>query len=430
MNPEYQSPMSPRILALLAALVTACGKSDRKSEGGDVAAAAAAASETGNETSNRELSAAIAGNAVLRAAQAAVDSEHPWHATQRLAPVLARNRTPAATLIAARAAAGWGGWTEVARLLTSQPWVDTQFAGEGRELLARSALERDDNSAALRETAAALRLAQDDESRGVRLVLHARALERNNQFDSAAVAYAKGAELLRPVRDWLSLRAAGSQRDSMQRNKTLSSVSLASAKPRVGWTDAQARERFGDNLGAAARYASLGSVVPALRLRLAATTDPATKEELKEKLISIVRTESGTSDARNAVDVLDKVFPTLAPAEELIVARSAATSGPPSRAITGFGRASAASLPLTPTDRLAYAQSYVRLGRWRDALAQLAMVQGPLAGQAAYQKARVLLTSSSNDATRGGLRGVVSRYPGAGGAASSAPELLSAPQPR
>src|SRR5262245_20928540 len=415
--------MSPRILALLAALVTACGKSDRKSEGGDVAAAAA--SETGNETSNRELSAATAANEVLRAAQAAVDSEHPWHATQRLAPVLAKNRTPAATLIAARAAAGWGGWTEVARLLTSQPWVDTQFAGEGRELLARSALERDDNSAALRETAAALRLAQDDESRGVRLVLHARALERNNQFDSAAVAYAKGAELLRPVRDWLSLRAAGSQRDSMQRNKTLSSVSLASAKPRVGWTDAQARERFGDNLGAAARYASLGSVVPALRLRLAATTDPATKEELKEKLISIVRTESGTSEARNAVDVLDKVFPTLAPTEELIVARSAATSGPPSRAITGFGRASAASLPLTPTDRLAYAQSYVRLGRWRDALAQLAMVQGPLAGQAAYQKARVLLTSSTNDATRAALRDVVTRYPKDVDAASSALYLLA-----
>src|SRR5262245_58229349 len=420
--------MSPRIFALLAALVTACGSSDQNnSEGGDVAGSAG---ETRNRNQSHDLSAAIARDPALRAAQAAVDADHPWLATQRLAPVLEGQRTPAAVLVAARAAAGWGGWTEVDRLLSGEPWVDTQFGGEGRELLARAALERGDDNAALRETAAALPSAKVSETRGVRYVLYARALERNNQFDSAAVMYAKGADLLRPVRDWLSLRAAGNQRDSVQRNKTLSSVSLASAKPRVVWTDAQARERFGDNLGAAAQYASLGSVVPALRLRLAATTDSATKEQLKEKLIGIVRTESGTSDARNAVDVLDKVFPTLAPAEELIVARSAATSGPPSRAITGFGRASAASLPLTPTDRLAYAQSYVRLGRWRDALAQLAMVQGPLAGQAAYQKARVLLTSSSNDATRGGLRGVVSRYPGAGGAASSAPELLSAPQPR
>src|SRR5262245_18635136 len=419
--------MSPRIIALLAALVTACGSSDKKSEGGDVAGSAA---ETGNKPANRELSAAIAGNPVLRAAQAAVDSQHPWHATQRLAPVLAKQRTPAAALIGARAAAGWGGWSEVDRLLTNEPWVDTHFGGEGRELLARSALERGDDNAALRQTAAALRSAKDSETRGVRYVLHARALERNNQFDSAAVMYAKGAELLKPVRDWLSLRAAGSQRDSVRRNKTLSSVSLASAKPRVGWTDAQARERFGDNLGAAARYASLGSVVPSLRLRLAATTDSATKEQIGGQLITIVRKESGTSDARSAVDVLDKVFPTLAPAEELIVARSAATSGPPSRAVAGFGRASAASIPLTPNDRLGYAQSYVRLGRWRDGLAQLAMVQGPLAGQAAYQKARVLLTSSTTDATRAALRDVVTRYPGAGGAASSAPELLSAPQPR
>src|SRR5262245_45718383 len=429
MNREIHSLMSPRILiAVLAALVTACGSSDKKkSEGGDVAGSAR---ETRSTPANRELSAAIAGNPVLRAAQAAVDSEHPWHATQRLAPVLANQRTPAAALVAARAAAGWGGWTEVDRLLSHEPWVDTQFEGEARELLARSALERGDDKAALRESAGAVRSARDSETRGVRYVLYARSLERNNQYDSAAVMYAKGAELLRPVRDWLNLRAAGSQRDPAQRDKTLSSVSLASAKPRVVWTDAQARERFGDKLGAAAQYASLGSVVPALRLRLAATTDPATKEQIKGQLITIVRTQSGTSDARSAVDVLDKVFPTLAPAEELIVARSAATSGPPSRAITGFGRASAASIPLTPNYRLGYAQSYVQLGRWRDALAQLAMVQGPLAGQAAYQKARVLLTSSTTDATRAALRDVVTRYPGAGGAASSAPELLSAPQPR
>ena len=415
--------MSLRIIALLATLVTACGSSDQnKSEGGDVAGSAGV---TRSKNQSRELSAAIARDPALRAAQAAVDSDHPWLATQRLAPVLEGPRTPAAVLVAARAAAGWGGWTEVDRLLSGEPWVDAQFGGEARELLARAALERGADSAALRQTAAALRSAKDSETRGVRYVLHARALERNNQFDSAAVMYAKGAELLRPVRDWLSLRAAGSQRDSVERDKTLSSVSLASAKPRVGWTDAQARERFGDNLGAAARYESLGSIVPALRLRLAATTDPAAKEQLKQQLIAIVRKESGTSDARNAVDVLDNVFPTLAPAEELLVARSAAISGPPSRAITGFGRASAASIPLTPNDRLGYAQSYVRLGRWRDALAQLAMVQGPLAGQAAYQKARVLLTSSNNDATRAALRDVVNRYPRDVDAASSALYLLA-----
>src|SRR5262249_53935203 len=160
-------------------------------------------------TQNRELSAAIARDPVLRAAQAAVDSDHPWLATQRLAPVLAGQRTPAALLGAGRAAGGWGGWTGGERLLSDGAGGGGQFGGEARELLARSALERGDDNAALRETGAALRSAKNSETRGVRSVLYARALERNNQFDSDAVMYAKGAELLRPVRDWLSLRAAG-----------------------------------------------------------------------------------------------------------------------------------------------------------------------------------------------------------------------------
>ena len=145
--------MSPRILALVAALVTACGSSDKKSEAGDVAGSVG---ETHSKTESSELSAAVAGDPVLRAAQAAVDSEHPWHATQRLTPVLATKRTPAAVLLAARAAAGWGGWTEVDRLLSHEPWIDAQFGGEARELLARAALERDADSAALRQTAAAV----------------------------------------------------------------------------------------------------------------------------------------------------------------------------------------------------------------------------------------------------------------------------------
>src|SRR5262245_44020321 len=186
--------MSPRIIALLAALVTACGSSDQNSEGGDVAGSAG---QTRSKNQSPELSAAIARDPALRAAQAAVDSDHPWLATQRLAPVLEGQRTPAAVLIAARAAAGWGGWTEVDRLLSGEPWLDAQFGGEGRELLARAALERGADSTALRQTTAALRSAKDPETRGVRSVLHARALERNNQFDSAAGMYAKGAAVVR-----------------------------------------------------------------------------------------------------------------------------------------------------------------------------------------------------------------------------------------
>ena len=54
----------------------------------------------------------------VRAAQELLEQGHPFRASQRLAPVLADSarRTPDAVLVAAAAAAGWEGWTEVRRL--------------------------------------------------------------------------------------------------------------------------------------------------------------------------------------------------------------------------------------------------------------------------------------------------------------------------
>lgn len=406
--------MRVRFLLLVAVSLTACKNSRQPAADGEV-------SLVQRQQANKELERAIANNEVLRAALAAVDSGHPWQATQRLAPLVsdAKQRSPAATLLAARAAAQWGGWSEVDRLLARESWVDTQFGGEGRELLARSALERGVDSTALKHTSAAVQSARDAEARYVRQVLHARALERNNKFDSAAAMYDRAAEGLRPVRDWLYLRVAGNESDERKRAKVLSGVTSASAKPRVAWTDAQARERFGDAAGAAARYAEVGAVIPALRLRLAAASDSADRLKVKNELMAIVRRRAGSFDARGAVEVLDKGFPSLSGPDELAIARSTAVSGPPSRAVTAYNRALNAAIALTPNDRIAFGQSLVRMGRSREALTQFAMVQGPLAAQAGYLRARVLLNTSSNDATRAALREVVARFPGDSAAGSS-----------
>jgi soluble lytic murein transglycosylase len=58
-------------------------------------------------------------------------------------------------------------------------------------------------------------------------------------------------------------------------------------------------------------------------------------------------------------------------------------------------------------------------------LAQLALVEGPLAGQADYQRARILLNSGSGDVTRAALRDVVERFPNDTSAASAALFLLA-----
>lgn len=375
-----------------------------------------------------ELARAIAQSGVLSRAQAAIDSGHPWRATQIVSPALrdARQRTPAALLVAARAAAGWGGWAEVDRLVGNAEWIDTAFGGDARELLARSALERAADTLALRHATNAIRDATDRSARATRLVLLARALERNAQFDSASATYARARDAWPSIADWLALRAAGSERDSATRAAQFGRVSLAVAKPRIAWTEAQARERFGDLSGAAAQYAKLGETVSALRLRLAAAASGSgARGAIVSQLVAFVRSHNGSADARDAVAVLDKAGLTLAAVDELIVARSTAISGPPARAVSAFAAAAAASVMLSDADRLSYGRVLAGVGRTREALAQLSMVRGPLAGQAAYQRARILLGQGNVPATRAALRDVVARFPRETGIASTALYLLA-----
>src|SRR5947207_8973191 len=134
---------------LCLALATACRDSaSQATAAGDVAAGTPAT-----------LAAEIARNATLRSADSAIAGGHPWRATVLLVPLVrdVRTRTPAATLLAARAAAAWEGWSEVERLLSREPWIDSSFAGEGRELLARAALGRGSDSLAVGHANAAVR---------------------------------------------------------------------------------------------------------------------------------------------------------------------------------------------------------------------------------------------------------------------------------
>lgn len=406
-----------KTIAVLAALALgACSSRDKASAAGDVASAG-----------ERDLTRQIAQSDVATAAQSSIDRGHPWQGTQLLAPVLKdpAKRTPVVVIVAARAAAGWDGWPEVEKILAKETWLDSLFDGEGRELLVRASLERGGDTAAVTLGRRALADAKTAQQRAVRSVYLARAFERSNYFDSAVVAYTRAGETLRSVRDWLVLRAAGTQPDSTARARSFALVKSPVARARIPWTDAQARERSQDALGAAARYASLGSVVPSLRLRLSVAPDSATRLTIKNELLSFIRTHAGTGDAKSAVEVLDKGFTSLAPNEELIIARSSAASGPVPRAVVAFERALSQPNLITANDRLSYAQALVKANRSRDALSQLALITGPLAGQAAYQRARVFLTTGTADQTKAALRDVISKFPSDSGAASAALYLLA-----
>src|SRR5215213_6812991 len=89
-------------------------------------------------------------DATVRAAATALATGRPWRATEIVdsATKSASARTPELTLMAATAAAAWGGWTRVERELSSAVWIDSLYEGTGRELLARAALARGADSAA------------------------------------------------------------------------------------------------------------------------------------------------------------------------------------------------------------------------------------------------------------------------------------------
>src|SRR5690349_14972446 len=208
-------------------------------------------------------------------ADSLVRAGRPWPATLLLASAL---RSPSGAsapvrLVGARAAAAWRGWSEVERILRDAPWLDTELEGEGRELLARSALER--NVTAVDDARRALASARTDAQRAVRSVLLARAMDRANALDSAAAYYSSGATQIVEAREWLRLRAAGVTADSAARAALLGGVAVEPARSRIAWTDAQARERAGDFAGAARSYRAVGAEPAALRVDALAARDAA-----------------------------------------------------------------------------------------------------------------------------------------------------------
>ncbi|MGH7498455.1 MAG: transglycosylase SLT domain-containing protein [Gemmatimonadales bacterium] len=370
--------------------------------------------------------APITDDSILAQARAALNRGRPWQASRLVAAIIGDSgrRTPTAVYLAATAASRWGGWPEVARLLTGEPWLDSLYEGRGRLLLARAALEQHADSLALSQAMAAPP-ATDDSIEGERLVLLAAALDRLDARDSSATTYEHAAARLPLVADWLLVRAATVTDDSVGRARLYARLTDPLARERMAWSEAAAHERTGDLEGAARRYSALGARVGALRLRLNASPDSDSHEAVRRDLLALIAARRSTSEVREATALLDSAFTPLAPGEELVVARATASAGPPARAATGYGRALEAGLG-SSEDRLGYASALARLGRYGDAAFQFNLVRSPrkLAASAAYQRARALVRDGQLSEGRGALLEIGRRYRSDTAAASSALFLL------
>jgi soluble lytic murein transglycosylase len=321
-------------------------------------------------------------------------------------------RMPEAVLLAAKAASRWGGWLEVSRLISGSTWPDERVRGPAMLLAARAAVEIGTDSAAVTRARAALPAVGDPNNRAEALIVLGRALDRLGEPDSAAAAYTRAAELVPAVGDWLRLRAAAATADSQRRATLYSSLRLSPAKNRVPATEAAARERFGDLVGAATFYLRLGSPSRALRLRLAASLDTVARAELRRELVSFIGAPGPGAERRAGILVLDSAYGQLTPEEELVVARAAGPAGIPSRAAEGFPRAFEAGLG-EAQDRLDYAGALFRLGRYAEAAAAYARVpaRDKLGGAAAYERGRALLRDGQADRATQVFKDVAKRFP-------------------
>jgi soluble lytic murein transglycosylase len=358
-------------------------------------------------------------DSTLAIARRALARGRPWQATRLLSTALedSAGRKPAAVFLAATAASEWGGWGEVFQLLQHEPWVDTMYDGRARLLLARAALERKADTAALEHASLAVRR---DSASGERLLLLAGALERLGARDSAAAVYARAARRLPEVADWLRLRAASVTHDSSARSHLYSTIADPLPRSRIPWAEAAAYENIGDRAESARRYAELGERVTSLRLRLSLSPDSAPMRALRRDFIALISGRIGSAAARQAIALIDSAFAPLTPAEELAVARAAADAGLAARAASGFARAGA--LVGSGEDRFAYGTVLTRLKRNREAAIQFKRVRSPrrLAALAAYHQARALVRDGQLERGRAALVAVSRRYPKDVEAAASA----------
>ncbi|MHB1327961.1 MAG: hypothetical protein ACYC2K_07140, partial [Gemmatimonadales bacterium] len=351
----------------------------------------------------------------LRAEQAMTEGR-PWQASRLVAPLTRGNPSPTVAILAARAAAGWQGWTAVVRLLHGETWLDREENGAGRALLGQAYLERGSAPEAALHTRRALTTATDA-TRGERLLYHARALDRVGDLDSAASVYRQAAEHLPEVRDWLLLRAMGVSRDSTERSRLARQISLPPAKPRLPWTEALARERTGDWRGAAAAYQAVGARLAATRLRLA-HGDATMRLAARKDLAAMLAANVSRDESADAIALFDRYFPNRTAAEELRIARRAAQLAQNERAAAGFA---AARSMLSDYDRFSYATVLLRLGRGTEAVPLFdRLASHDLRARAAYERARLLVRTGQREAADRALAQIPVDFPNDSIPASSA----------
>jgi|GEM_PF-151974 len=278
---------------------------------------------------------------------------------------------PQAVLLAARAASGWGGWSQVRRLLRGREWLAREGDGEGLFLLARAeeAAREWDRAAAAYRRYTALPAAREKAVAHARL---GRALRAAKRHGEAAVAFGAAAEASPlDVRDWF--RVLQAEALAAARDPAVVTVSTAfpgasgparlrQARAEAGfWKAAGDTARALDGLEREARaLVTLGARHEAAALELDRARLLAARgrrPEARELLRAVAADTAAERETRlAAARLLGEMAPARSADEEMARAAAFEAAGKPGLAARALRGAIAAGAPDDPELRMRMAR--------------------------------------------------------------------------
>jgi soluble lytic murein transglycosylase len=371
-------------------------------------------------------------------ARARLAEGRPWAAWLALRPFVASagDAEPDAVLLAARAAAGWGGWPEVRRLLADRGWLSRHGEGEGWMLLGRGYEAAGQWSGAADAYRRYVALARGG-ARGVGYARLGEALHAQGRERDAADAFARAADDLPDSRDWLlALRAESLARAG---DPAVAEIRLSAASAPARVRLAQAAARFwlarGDTSRALARLdeeartldAQGGGALAAPLLVEQATLLTAThRPEAAVPLLARVAADAGAArpERLRAAELLgDLPGPPRADAE---LARASAyeAGGKPGLAARSIRAALSAGAPDDPALRLRMGELLFEerdLGPAKAALVDAAsrLADPERQAEAELYAARATVRAGDRGPGLSALRRVAERHPGTAAAGAA-----------
>lgn len=304
----------------------------------------------------------------MEEARSALAANRPWSAWKELADHVdePESAPSSAVLLAARAAAGWGGWGDVRRLLEGREWLGRAEAGEGWLLLGRGyeAAERWGDAADAYRRYAAVPGAR---SRAEALARRGNVLRAAGRHAESAAAFAAAAEQAPALRDWLrALQAEALARVRSPRVVAVASAATGSSgavRARLARAEASYWTAAGDPARAAERLEREAQALGALGERADAASlslDGARllarqgrSAEARELLRAVAADSLAAAEVRlQAARLLGEVADSPTAAEETARAAAFEAAGKPGLAARSIRLAIAAGAPDDPELRL------------------------------------------------------------------------------